>query len=53
MAHENSSSNPPTVPADMLAEHRNMWHFFTRGMFWNAVATAVTLVFLLLIAKVF
>ncbi len=53
MAQDHHATTPPQVPVDMLEQHRAMWHFFTRGMLWNAIATAVVLVFLLLVAKVF
>lgn len=53
MAHNNHSSSPPQVPADMLARHRAGWHHFTHGVVYVSAATAAVLLFLLLVGKVF
>ena len=53
MAQDAHHADPPPVPAEMLATHRAGWHAFTRGMFWNAVATAAVLLLLLLVFRVF
>jgi hypothetical protein len=53
MAHDPHAATPANVPPELLAQHRTTWHFFTRMLVWNAVGTAIVLVFLLLVGKVF
>jgi hypothetical protein len=50
MSRSSSDSNRP--PASLIAERRAGWHAFTRGVFWNGVAVAATLLFLLIVFRI-
>jgi hypothetical protein len=54
MTHDHHSSSAAVqVPSQMLAQHREGWHTFTRFIVVNCLAVAALLVFLLLVFKVF
>lgn len=52
MSQSSHADTPPKVPAALVARSRDNWHAFTRGIFWNCVATAAVLLFMLLVFKI-
>jgi len=52
MNQHSHAETPPKVPTALVNRSRENWHLFTRGIFWNCVAIAGTLLFMLLVFKI-